>query len=117
MAKEYGTGRALVVAFFGKALALVWDGDEALTETLDAAGASRLDGFDFEDAGVDAGELADGVYVGRLVLSDDGPGDWPGSREVAVSFRDKRPATAEEWASARADEWPWDPRPDAITPA
>jgi hypothetical protein len=66
------------------------------------------DDFDLEKAGADYAPHADGVYVGTLKLVDDGPGDWPGSREVALQLCDTHLATEEEWRAYRDGEWPWE---------
>ena len=49
--------------------------------------------------------MTPGVVVG---LTDDGPGDWPGSREVRLGFASMRPATKEEWDAHCGGLWPWD---------
>jgi hypothetical protein len=102
------TGKALVVVAHGKPWVLVWQAGEALYETMSAQGAVK-DGFAPEDEGFDMGTSpGDGVYVCDLGWVDDGPGDWPGSREVLPSIKMWRLATPEEWAHHLKNEWPWE---------
>jgi hypothetical protein len=48
-----------------------------------------------------------GVFLVELVLEDDGPGDWPGTREVVLSERNRRLVTDAEWEAHVDGEWPW----------
>jgi len=89
---------ALVVAAFGVGHALVVDADDAITEFLACSDPSEL----FGEA-----VTTDGVWICSLGLVDDGPGDWPGSRECRLEILPQRLATADEWDAVRRDEWPW----------
>lgn len=51
----------------------------------------------------------DGVHVWEGVYVDDGPGDWPGTREYRLEGT-FRPLTKEEWESLESGEDPWDER-------
>jgi len=106
--KAARTGKALVVVAHGKPWVLAWQAGEALYEVMSGQGAGK-DGFAPEDEGFDMGPApsGDGVYVCVLGWVDDGPGDWPGSREVLPSIKEWRLATAEEWAHHLKNEWPW----------
>ncbi len=64
--------------------------------------------FELTASGVDHCQtMAAGAYYGTLILIDDGPGDFPGTREVCASLTDLRPVTAEEWTATVAGDWPW----------
>jgi hypothetical protein len=49
----------------------------------------------------------DGIYIAELVFVDEGPGDWPGSRETSIGVRNWRLATAAEWEEYVEGNWPW----------
>jgi hypothetical protein len=101
------TSRVLVVFAHGEAMSLVCEPGLPL-ECLKEIGEVRGGGIDaFNLYGVDYETRQDGVYYGVLHIVDDGPGDWPGSREVTVCLKDVRPTTVGEWASHRRGEWPW----------
>lgn len=68
--------------------------------------------FDLDAVGADFAPQRDGVYVSELCLIDDGPGDWPGSREVCLSLREVRPITKDEWMFYRDGLWPWEQETD-----
>jgi hypothetical protein len=104
--KMPSTSRVLVVSFFGKAFAILVEDSVAL-EFIKEGGGFDVEGFSLEGASIDYGPLPDGVHIGILKLEDDGPGDWPGSREACVALRDVRPATKEEWEAHLAGDWPW----------
>ena len=98
--------KALVIFAHGKGFVISWKAEDSVTRFIEDAGGNQ-DGFDLELVGVDFTIPADGLWVGDLKLIDDGPGDWPGSREFALQIYAWRPGTTEEWASFRAGEWPW----------
>lgn len=100
-------GRAVVVFAHGVGYALSYDGCEAVKDCISEAGGG-FDSFDLDVIGADY-EAPDGfnICIASLRLIDDGPGDWPGSREVCLQLFDIRPATADEWAAYRRGEWPW----------
>jgi hypothetical protein len=101
-------GRALVVAAYGLAYVLVWQGCDAIVEYIaDCAGAGIAEPFAAAKASLDHAPLTDGVWIADLKMIDDGEGDWPGTREYALSLVAPRLATNEEWAAHLADEWPW----------
>ena len=103
------TGKALVIVAHGKVLVLAWQAGESLYEVMTGQGGSK-DGFAPEDEGFDmAAPGDDGVYVCDLGWVDDGPGDWPGSREVLPSIKTWRLATEKEWSRHLKNEWPWEP--------
>lgn len=105
----------LVVFQYGKGFVIckggATEGDEeadAVDRFIDDAGGSGTSGdFSLEAAGVDHADLADGVWMGQLRLVDDGPGDYPGTREYALQLHDERRCTPEEWAAFLAGDWPW----------
>lgn len=100
------TGDALVVVYSGRAIAVCWNGTDDFRSSASDWGVSG-DTFDFEDCSIDHAPLEDGVYIGKLRFVDDGPGDWPGSREAIIQFHDERPATKAEWVSYAQNEYPW----------
>jgi hypothetical protein len=112
-------GRMLLVFFHerellpdGGGFCLCWEADDAIGEYIHDCGGSR-EPFALKDLPVDydvAAVGAPGVYVARLRFVDDGPGDWPGSREVLLQLHDMRRATAEEWKAHLDGEWPWPER-------
>ena len=103
------TGKALVIVAHSKALVLAWQVGESLYEVMTGQGGSK-EGFVPEDEGFDmAAPGDDGVYVCDLGWVDDGPGDWPGSREVLPSIKTWRLATEKEWSRHLKNEWPWEP--------
>ncbi len=111
LAAEHRTkSRVLVVYAHGQALALVCEPGITLDFIHESDSKANTDGFVLDEAVVDYGIMPDGVYYGVLSLVDDGPGDWPGSREVCPSLSDVRPVTADEWKAHLQGEWPWDPK-------
>ena len=101
-------GFALIVVAHGDPLALCYDGPHHITEYIDESFRRDAGSFAFGDE-VDFAPVADGVYIAELLLVDDGTGDWPGSREVALQARNFRPATPAEWTAHLNEEWPWEP--------
>ena len=99
--------RALVVFAHGRGLVLCYSGDEHVRQFISDSGGSN-DTFDTETCGVDFENPGDGVFIVDMKLVDDGPGDWPGSREVAIQFSNARKATKEEWSNHCDDLWPWE---------
>ena len=104
IARDFGL--ALIVVAHSKGLVLCYDGPDFLREVIRD---DYVVGGEFTLENVDHAPLADGVYVGELLLVDDGPGDWSGSREVALQMRNARPATLEEWTAHLNGEWAWEP--------
>jgi hypothetical protein len=97
---------ALVMMVHQTAHALLVDADEAIEMFIaDACG------YAFDDVIAD-----DGLWVCSLTLVDDGPGDWPGSRECRLQVTPERLATPDEWAAFRRDEWPWANADEAVRP-
>ncbi len=99
--------RALVVFAHGRGLVLCYSGDEHVKQFVSDAGGSS-DTFDTENCGVDFKDPGDGVFIVDMDLVDDGPGDWPGSREVAIQFSNARKATKDEWNMVNDGDWPWE---------
>ncbi len=102
--------RVLVVMMHGEGLCLCCEPGLVLDYLHEGGGSASEDGFVLEDHGVDHAELPDGIYVGELSLIDDGPGDYPGTREVCPALSGVRLATVEEWKAHLRGEWPWDAR-------
>jgi len=104
-------GKAMVVFAHGKGLVVCWQAQTYVAQFIsDAGGGGGTDSFDLDDVGADYNDdIDDGVWLFDLGLVDDGPGDWPGSRECMLQLTNGRHATAEEWAYHRGDEWPWEP--------
>lgn len=98
---RHGVNRALVARFFGRTTVLVWCG-AAIEHEVSCVG----DGADLAESLGVVGD-GDGLYVWEGDYVDDGPGDWPGSRECRLDGWWRR-ATDEEWARHGRDEWPWD---------
>jgi len=102
--------RVLVVMAHGVGLCLYCEPGIVLDYIHETYGFLPEDGFPLDKGGVDYdAALPNGVYYGVLSLVDDGPGDWPGSREVCPTLKDTRLATPEEWQAHLTDEIPWDP--------
>ncbi len=102
-----GPNKALVLFAHGRGFALYYEANSpGLSELIQDTGGG-LEDFDLEGIGAHCETPADGLYVYDIHVVDDGPGDWPGSREVAVELRDGRPVTVEEWAAHRRGEYPW----------
>lgn len=106
-------GRVLVAFAHGEGFVLLFAGDEVLTDFISDAGASP-DGFGLSEVGADVklptadgSSIKDGVYLGSMKLEDDGPGDYPGTREVCLTVDDLRPVSKEEWNDYRNGEYPW----------
>jgi len=108
VAEALTKSRVLVVFAYGAGLALACEDGVALDFIRETGSGASIDGFVLDTGGVDYEPQADGVYIGVLSLVDDGPGDWPGSRECAPTLRDVRPATAAEWTAHLSGEWPWE---------
>jgi hypothetical protein len=103
--------KLLLISHAGIATAIVIDVDEPVMQHIHDCGGD-VDGWDLEGADVDAHAFVDGALVASVKMIDDGPGDWPGSRETVASIYDVRPATKEEWQAHVHGEWPW-PNVDA----
>lgn len=104
------SGRALVVVAHTMGFVVSWQAGQYVRDYLHEGGADDV-GFPIDRCGVSGAPIDDGIYIGDLVFVDDGPGDWPGSREVAMELQNVRKATKEEWAAHCDGEWPWDPSP------
>lgn len=108
-------GDALVLHFHGQSMLVCYCGPVRVHDVLDSAGRGSAN-VSFEDAGMEARGLEeDGAYVGKLSVKDDGPGDWPGTRECVLVFHDARRVTAEEWRRHLDGEWPWE-MPEILEP-
>ena len=107
-AEALSKSRVLVVFAYGAGLVLACEDGVALDFIRENGSGASIDGFVLDKESVDHGPQADGVYIGVLSLVDDGPGDWPGSRECAPALRDVRPATEAEWTAHLSGEWPWE---------
>jgi hypothetical protein len=102
--------RALVVVVHGKALALICEVDERIGTSIGDHGV-HPDGFAFGNE--IHSDLDDGLWVVNLGWEDVGASDWgPHIREFGLAIHSARMATAEEWASHLAGEWPWEPAPE-----
>lgn len=78
--------------------------EEALNENFSIREMS-----DLLDASVEAVPDDDtGMFVFDVGFIDDGPGDWPGSRETTPSFTNPRRVTAQEWSDFLAGDWFFD---------
>jgi hypothetical protein len=90
---------------------------EGVTALLDQQGGDIA--WEAENIGTDGvlKEVGDppapGVWVWSGGLVDDGPGDWPGSREHRLDG-EWRSATAEELRRFRDGEWVWDNPPQPL---
>lgn len=100
-------GKALIVVAHGQGMVLIYQAVSWLEQFIhDVVG--NHDSFSLEKASADY-NLKDGIWVADLGLVDDGPGDWPGSRECLLQVKDAHPVTAEEWAFYLDGDWPWEP--------
>lgn len=109
-----GVGETYDAAHAGKVLVAVGPGDAMVLVADVAPGAHwldefgvREDGFACEENGIDVACGEQGLFIGNLAVVDDGPGDWPGTRECAVVINELRPVTAAEWKAHCRGEWPW----------
>ncbi len=100
------SNKALVIVCHGAAYVVLHDLSTEIEELLIADGG-KTDGFALGDTSIDHAEMPPGVWTVSVRVIDDGPGDWPGSRESAIQFYDERLATAEEWQGFCAGELPW----------
>lgn len=98
--------KALVVVCHGIAYVVLYDLGTELEELLLANGG-KTDGFTLSHANIDHAEMPPGVWTVSVRVIDDGPGDWPGSRESAIQFYDERLATKEEWEGFCEGALPW----------
>jgi len=95
----------------GGGMVLCYDADEHLIAFIQDTGGTRDGGFALDQGGIDYDSALvrePGIYIGRLRFEDDGPGDYPGTREVVVQLTDIRPATVGEWKAHLDGEWPWE---------
>jgi hypothetical protein len=100
--------RAMVVVYEKTQLVVCYSANSWVKELIVECGGGP-DTFDAGRMNVDSDvPLEDGVYICDIKVEDDGPGDWPGSREVIPALRKPRRATKEEWAAHCRGEWPWD---------
>jgi hypothetical protein len=105
MSKPKLVSRALVAFAFQQGFVLLHQLFGGVREYIeDTCGTSET--FDLDAA--DFAPQPDGMYIGELRLIDDGPGDWPGSREVCLSLQEVRPITKDEWEAFRDGDWPWE---------
>lgn len=99
--------RALMVFAHGIGQALVYSGPDPVRQFITDTGGDQ-DTFDTERCPVDFQDPGDGLYIVELRIADDGPGDWPGSREGILQLHDPKPATREQWAAHCDGDWPWE---------
>lgn len=94
---------------------LVAMGDSNIPCVLYHEGGSLTYDIDMVGATDVLGEIgkppAPGIWVWEGGWEDDGPGDWPGTREVRLTGK-WRTATAEEVTSFRDDEHVWEIPPE-----
>lgn len=95
------TNQALIVVAHSKVLVLEVDVETGIGEWIDGMG--EADAF----AEVAEWDMLPGVWVCSVDLVDDGPGDWPGSRECRLDISKVRLPTPEEWSSHLAGEYIW----------
>jgi len=100
--------RVLLVVAHGEGMVLTWMAGIYMADFVSQDHAPEGEPFDAED--VDFEVPPDGLYLGEFSYVDDGPSDWGSPfREYALGIRNLRPVTAEEWASHRRGEFPWEP--------
>lgn len=98
-------GKALVTVRYGRGYALLFQGGYALKQLLDDVGCT---GESFPIDALDYNTPDDGIYICDVKIVDDGPGDWPGSREAIPQLLNFRLATPEEWLAFIDGDWPWE---------
>ena len=98
--------KAIVAFTHGRGYVLCFDVDETVEE---ASGIDHGESFALEniDVSVDYDAKNDGICIVDVSVEDDGPGDWPGSRECCICLKNARPVTKEEWAAFLDGEFPW----------
>jgi len=106
--------RALIAVAHGHPLALVWSAEDWISSFINDAGGGET--FALEDISADYEDSGDGIFTAAIRVVDDGPGDWPGSRECVVQFTDFTHVTADEWAAHCRGDWPWDVPPTVGSP-
>jgi hypothetical protein len=100
------SGLALVVVAHGRGSAICWDAHFRIKEFVsDGWGGGETFNLD----AVDHEPVEDGVFIAEMVLVDDGPGDYPGTRETALQLRNFRRVSEAEWGAFLAGDWPWKP--------
>lgn len=82
---------------------LEWFCNEGTREHIEGLG--ELDAL---NEATEGREFGDGVFVAFLKFVDDGPGDWPGTREWSLQATKVRPISEKEWRAFRADEHVFD---------
>ena len=97
--------KCVVVYAHGVPQLLGGEVDYDLSQLLSDFGVS-LDGSTTLE-GVDYPKRPDGVYIAKIKAVDDGPGDWPGSREVALTLSDVEAITKEQWVAWCSGDYPW----------
>lgn len=100
------SNKALVVCALGAAWVLTYEADDSIDVFIRDCGGND-DGFDLLAASVDFKYPGDGLFVGDISIEDDGPGDWPGTREYTLALSAFRPATEAEFEAFRRSEYIW----------
>jgi hypothetical protein len=103
------------VVAHGQGVVLTYQAVSWLTNFIQDVVGGSAESFTLEKAGADY-NLKDGVWVADLDIVDDGPGDWPGSRESLLQVKRAHPVTQEEWVSYLDGDWPWEPVEDEPGP-
>lgn len=97
----------IFVLMHGQAYGLYRDLEESLEEFFaDTVTSSDENCFDLKSIDLDEIRGA-GVYVATAEMYDDGPGDYPGTREAAVRLVEQREITDAEWKAFREGDHPW----------
>ena len=98
--------RALIVFAHGYGNALYYTSDDEVQQWIQDCGGWS-DNFNTLTCSADYACPGEGVFVAEMRLADDGPGDWPGSRESVLQLFDIRPATEDEWKAWLNGDIPW----------
>lgn len=100
--------KLLVVFLGGRGYVLMHDADEGINELIENE-VGGADCYDIDAAGIEHERVEDGVWIGRLLVEDDGPADGNvDGREVALQLTDLARATPGEWVSFIEGDWPWE---------
>ena len=91
------TGLVLVVFAHGSGVVLYEDLHDHVESFIREGGFALDVPFGLDAVNIDYTPEPDGVFVGEVVLADDGPGDYPGTRETRAEVRGLRFVTEEEW--------------------
>ena len=103
--EEPEANKALVVFVHKIGVVLYYEAELCIREEI---GVTNEQPFGLDSAPIDfETPKENGVYIMDLGLQDDGPGDWPGSREYILTLTNPVKITEEQWKKFSEDEILW----------